>query len=201
MCNDGATLESLRLKAVGYCNQGKFDEAITIHEDILNRYKGNDQACEYSYASIGDIYLTLRKLELAEDYLIKALGYAPLNSKYHYLLGFTYSISRQWDKAIREFEMSVRQLPQEAEYLRGLGWATWSAGNKKRGLEYLKQAVSLAPENVNILADLAVAHLRDGQLDTAKEYAERAVKTDPKNALAKDVLNATRRFREGLRGA
>ena len=200
MGNDDAKLESLRSEAIGYCDQGDFAKAVTIHKDIVNRYRDNDQACAYSYAAIGDIYLTLRELELAEDYLKKALGYEPLNPKYHYLLGFTYSVSKQWDRAIKEFEASVRQQLQEAEYLRGLGWATWSAGNKRRGLKYLKQAISLAPDNVNILADLAAAHLRDGHLDAAQEYAERAVKADPKSALAKDVLNATRSFREGLRG-
>ena len=200
MGNDDVELESLRSEAAGYCNQGHFDKAVTIHKNIITRYRDNDQVCAYSYASIGDIYLTLRKLELAEDYLKKALSYEPLNPKYHYLLGFTYSVTKQWDSAIKEFEVSVKQEPQEAEYLRGLGWAIWSAGNKRQGLKYLKQAISLAPDNVNILADMAAAYLRDGHLDTAQEYAERAVKADPKSTLAKDVLNATRSFRETVKG-
>jgi tetratricopeptide (TPR) repeat protein len=199
MKNDDTELESLRSEAVGYCNRGDFDKAITIHKNIVTRYKDNDQACSYSYASIGDIYLNLRKLELAEDYLKKALGYDPLSPKYHYLLGFTYSISKQWDKAIKEFEVALRQQPEEAEYLRGLGWATWSAGDKGHGLEYLKRAIGLAPDSVNILTDLAVIYMRNGHLDTAQKYAERAVKADPKSAVAKDVLNATRSFRDGLR--
>jgi len=195
-----AELESLRSEAIDYCNQGNFDKAVTIHKDIITRYRDNDQVCAYSYASIGDIYLTLRKLELAEDYLRKALGYDPLNPKYHYLLGFTYSVSKQWDKAINEFEVSVKQAPEDAEYLRGLGWALWSAGKKAKGLKYLGRAVSFMPDNVNILADLAAAYLRDGRLDRAQEYAERAVKADTKSILAKDVLNATRSFREAVEG-
>lgn len=199
MENDNAELEALRSEAMACCNQDDFDKAITIHRDILTRYKDNDQACAYSYASIGDIYLTLRELELAEDYLKKALSYDPLNPKYHYLLGFTYSISKQWDGAITEFEISVKQQPKDAEYLRGLGWALWSAGKKVKGLKYLGRAVGLAPDNENILTDLAAAYLRDGHFDKAREYAEQAVKANPKSALAKDVLNTTFRFREGLR--
>ena len=199
MNNDDTELESLRSEAMGCCDRGDFDKAITIHKNIIARYKDNDRACSYSYVSIGDIYLTLRKLEPAEDYLKKALGYDPLNPKCHYLLGFTYSISKQWDKAIKEFEISLRQQPEEAEYLRGLGWAMWSAGDKGHGLEYLKRAIGLAPDSVNILTDLAVIYMRNGHLDTAQEYAERAVKADPKSAVAKDVLNATRSFRDGLR--
>jgi len=198
MENDNAELQTLRSEAVSYCKRGDFDKAIAIHMNILTRYKDNDRACSYSYASIGDIYLTLRKLELAEDYLKKALGYDSLNPKYHYLLGFTYSVEKQWNKAIKEFEVCVKQEPKEAEYLRGLGWALWSTGNKEHGLKYLKQAIGLAPDSVNILTDLAAAHLHDGHLDAAQKYAELAVQADPKSALAKGVLNATRIFRQGL---
>jgi len=94
----------------------------------------------------------------------------------------------------------VKQAPEDAEYLRGLGWALWSAGKKAKGLKYLGRAVSFMPDNVNILADLAAAYLRDGRLDRAQEYAERAVKADTKSILAKDVLNATRSFREAVEG-
>lgn len=198
MENDEAELEALRSQASACCDKGDFDKAITIYEDIITGYRDNDQTCAYAYASIGDIYLSLRELELAEDYLRKALSYDPLNSKYHYLLGFTYSISSQWDRAIKEFEVSVKQQPKEPEYLRGLGWALWSAGKKAKGLKYLGQAISFAPNNVNILTDLAAAYLRGGDFDRAQEYAERAVKIDPKSTLAKDVLNTTLRFQEGL---
>ncbi len=92
----------------------------------------------------------------------------------------------------------MKQQPKDAEYLRGLGWALWSAGKKAKGLKYLGRAVSLTPDNGNILTDLAAAYLRDGHFDRTREYAEQAVKANPKSALAKDALNTTLRFREGL---
>lgn len=199
MENDNAELEALLAEAVEHCSHGDFDKAVTIHKGILTRYKDDDRACAYSYASIGDIYLTQRELKLAEDYLKKALNYEPLSPKYHYLLGFVYSVTCQWDRAVKEFELSVIQEPKEPEYLRGLGWALCSAGKKAKGLKHLGQAVSLAPDNVNILTDLAAAYLRDGHFDRARDYAERAVAADPKSRLARDVLNTTLNFREGVR--
>ncbi len=68
-----------------------------------------------------------------------------------------------------------------------------------RGSSVHFQAIRLAPDSANILTDMAVAYMREGHLDTAQEYAERAVKADPKSALAKNVLNAARKFRESLR--
>ncbi len=70
---------------------------------------------------------------------------------------------------------------------------------KAKGLKYLGRTISLAPDNVNILADLAAVYLRDSDFDRAQECAERAVKTNPKSTLAKDVLNATHCFREAVR--
>ncbi len=189
-------LEALFYKAADYSNNGNYDKAIAIYQDILNRYKDDDNACAYSYARIGDIYLILKKLNLAEDYLRKSLSYDPLNSVTHYLLGFTYSTSRQWDKAIKEFEVSLKQEPDEAEYLRGMGWALWSAGRKDEGLKYMNRAFSNAPHNDNILTDFAVIYLESGNSDKAVEFAERAIQANPNNTLATDVLNATLRFRE-----
>jgi len=199
MENNNAELEALRSKAIDYCSKGDFDKAVDIHKDIITKYKDSDEACANSYASIGDIYLTLRKLELAEDYLRKALGYDPLDSKCHYLLGFTYSVSSQWDRAIKEFELSVKQEPDEPEYLRGLGWALCSSGKKAEGLKYLGRAISLAPDNENILTDLAVVYLKNGDPDKAREYAERAVKINPESALAREVLHNILRIMGGLR--
>jgi len=186
--NSETELETLRSEAISYCKEGNFDKAIEIHKGIIARYEDDAEACEYACASLGDIYLTLRELDLAEDYLRRAMSYSPLNPYYHYLLGFTYSVSRQWDKAITEFELSVKQNPDEPEYLRGLGWAMWSDGNRTEGSEYLLQALALAPDNAKILTDLATARLGEYNFSRALEYAQRAVKIAPGSALAHEVL-------------
>ena len=196
--NSEAELEALRSEAISYCEEGKFDKAIEVHKGIIARYKDHAQACEHAYASLGDIYLTLRKLALAEDYLRKAIGYSPLDPQYHYLLGFTYSVNRRWDRAIVEFEFSVKQDPDEPEYLRGLGWAMWNAGNQTEGLNYLHRALVLAPDNVNVLTDLAAVHLSQHDFNRALEYAGQAIRIAPDSALAQEVLDSTRHFQEAF---
>jgi tetratricopeptide (TPR) repeat protein len=191
-----AKLEALQSEAISCCREGNFDKAIEIHKGILARYNDHAQACERAYASLGDIYLTLRELDLAEDYLRQAMSYSPMNPKYHYLLGFTYSVSRQWNKAIREFELSVKQNPHDPEYLRGLGWAMRKAGKQTKGLNYLHQALALAPDSANILTDLAVAYLSKYDFNRAVEYAKHAVRIAPENALAQEVLDKVRYFQK-----
>lgn len=84
------------------------------------------------------------------------------------------------------------------EYLRGLGWAIYESGDVVKGLAYLEKATRLAPANVNILTDLAVAYLSSVNIDKAREYTERAVRLDPTNAVAQDVWNKVLNFSKGF---
>ena len=187
-------------EAKTHIEQGDYDKAIEIYEYILIRYSDNDIAVEYANAYLGDIYLTLRQLNLAEKHVKKAVNCEPDNPSYHYLLGFTYSIQRQWEMAIQEFEVAIDKEPNNSEYLRGLGWAIHSAGDKAKGLAYLHKAIKLAPTNVNILIDLAAAYLSALQFHKAREYAEKAMRIDPGSNVARGVLNNIERFQRDYGG-
>jgi tetratricopeptide (TPR) repeat protein len=186
--NIGPELHTIWGEAKQHIEQGEHNKAIEIYKYILIRYSDSDIAVEYANAYLGDIYLKLRQINLAENHIKKAIHYSPDNPSYHYILGFTYSIQSQWGKAIGEFEAAVDKEPNNSEYLRGLGWAVHCAGDKAKGLAYLHRAVDLAPTNVNILTDLAAAYLSDFQFDKAREYAETAVRIDPNSSLAREVL-------------
>ena len=121
-------LHTIWSEAKEHIERGDYDKAIEIYKYVLIRYSDNDIAVEYANAYLGDIYLTLRRLNLAENHIKKAIKLKPENPSYHYLLGFTYSIQSQWSKAISEFEVAVAKEPNNSEYLRGLGWAIHSAG-------------------------------------------------------------------------
>lgn len=146
-------------EAKAYIERGNFEKAIEIYKYILIRYEDDSVAIEYANAYLGDAYLTLRKLNRAENHLKKAISIAPEKADYHYLLGFVYSIDCYWSKAIKEFEIAVMANSDNAEYLRGLGWAYFNNDNRSEGLGYLQKATKLDPSNINILLDLANAHL------------------------------------------
>ena len=195
----GPELHTIWSEAKEHIEHGEYDKAIDIYKYVLIRYGDNDIAVEYANAYLGDIYLTLRRLNLAENHIKKAIDCSPDNPSYHYILGFTYSIQSEWGKAIGEFEVALDKEPNNSEYLRGLGWALHSAGDKAKGLAHLHRAVDLAPTNVNILTDLAAAYLSALQFHEAREYAERAVHIDPTNALAREVLSNIHSFENGFK--
>ena len=191
-------LHTIWNEAKEHIEKGDYNRAIEIYKYVLIRYSDNDIAVEYANAYLGDIYLTLRQLKMAEKHIKKAIDCSPDNPSYHYLLGFTYSIQRHWDKAIGEFEVAVNKEPNNDEYLRGLGWAIHCAGDKAKGLSYLHRAIDIAPTNVNILTDLATAYLSALQFNKAREYAQRAVRIDPDSNLAREVLDNIDRFQKYL---
>jgi len=191
-------LNSIWDDARGFIERDDFDKAIEIYKYILVRYDDNTVAVEYANAYLGDIFLTIQKLDLAEEHIKKAINLKPENPGYRYILGFVYSYRRQWDKAIPEFEIAVKKEPDNGEYLRGLGWAIYESGDVIKGLAYLEKANRLAPANANILTDLAVAYPSSVNIDKAREYAERAVRLDPTNAVAQDVWNKVLSFSKGF---
>ena len=192
-------IQSIWDEARRFIERGDYDKAIEIYKYILVRYDDDIVAIEYANASLGDIFLTLQKLDPAEDHIKKAISFSPEKPGYHYILGFICSNKRQWDKAIAEFEIAVAKEPDNGEYLRGLAWAVYSSGDVAKGLVSLEKASRLAPTNANILTDLAVAYLSSINIDKATEYAERAVRLDPINAMAQNVLKRVLNFGKGFK--
>ena len=196
---DVPELQSVWDEARDSIEQGDYDKAIETYRYILIRYSDHPIAVEHANAYLGDIFLTLRQLDAAEEHIKKAISLEPEKPGYHYILGFIYSIERRWNEAILEFEKAVEKEPGNGEYLRGLGWAMYSSGDVAKGLSYLEKASHLQPANANIMTDLAVANLSSHNIAKASEYAEKAVRTDPTNALAQDVLKKVLSFSKGFR--
>jgi tetratricopeptide (TPR) repeat protein len=195
---DVPEIQSIWDEARQHIESGRHDRAVEIYKYILVRYADDAIAVEYANAYLGDLFLTLHKLDLAEKHIKKAINIKPENAGYRYILGFIYSHNRQWNKAIPEFELAANIEQDNAEYLRGLGWAVNQHGDAAKGLVLLEKASRLAPDNAHILTDLAVAYLSSLNIAKAREYAERAVRKDPANPVAQDVLRKVLSFGTGF---
>ena len=186
-------------EAKSHVESGNHGKAIEIYRYILVRYADEKVAVEYANAYLGDIFLRLRQLNLAERHVKKALSYGPEKPGYHYILGFIYSVSRRWDKAIAELGIAVDRKPEDGECLRALAWAIFNSGDQKKGLAYLNKANKLDPTNVKVLTDMAVAHLSMENMIKAREYAQRAVFLAPENTLVREVLMSIEAFDRKLK--
>lgn len=190
MDKDGAPeLSSIWDEARSHIERGDYDKAIETYKYTLIRYEDDPAAVEYANAYLGNVFLTIRRLKLAEEHLKKAIATDPSKPHYHYLLGFTYSVAEQWAKAARELRKASRLDPDNENYERDLGWAIFNGGDRIQGLSHLYRALELSPSNVHVLTDLGTAMLVMGNIKKAREYGEEAVRLDPAG-------NAARRFLE-----
>ena len=196
---DVSESEALFSEAKSALGDSNYQRGIEIYGAILTQWQGHMEICERASAGLGEVYIALRNLRLAEKCVKQALGYDPLAPPYHYLLGFIYSLDRWWDRARVEFEVAVKGDPESPEYLRGLGWVLCNSGRVRKGRAYLLRALTLAPDDVSILTNLALAHMDAREFDEALDYMERAARIAPRNALvqlAYEVLAHVRDFAE-----
>ncbi len=171
--------------------KGDYDRAIEKYLELLSQYKHSDLAHETAYASLGYIYTERNKLDLAEDYIKKALSYAPLHPVYHRLLGTVYLIKKRMPEAIREFEISLKKEPenQECRAMLSLALAAEDQTAKEAALE--KEAEGgFTEKSSRLWASQAQASFEEGNLKKARKLAEKASLGDPSNTLAKNVIKA-----------
>lgn len=197
--NEPSELDFIWDEAKGCIDRRDYDKAIEIYRYILVRYADNPKAVEYANAYLGDVLLTTRRhLDLAENHLKRAIDASPDNPHYHYLLGFTYSVTQQFSKATQALKKAAALSPNNSEYERCLGWAMFNAADQLEGLDHLNRAQELAPQDVHVMTDLGTAMLMLRDFALARQYAEDALRIDPGNEAARRLAQTIDRI-EGKR--
>ncbi len=67
--DDRTELQSIWDEAKAHIERGDYDKAIEIYRYVLIRYAENGMAVECANAYLGDIFLTIRRLDLAKKHL------------------------------------------------------------------------------------------------------------------------------------
>ena len=131
----------------------KFEAAIALLENGLLKYSDDYRL----YEELADIHLYNGSLEKS----IKAVDFAlTLNQKsatWNYLKGFILLSQDKVAEAVKYLELSNSIMGNNAEVLRNLGWAYTMLNENERGITILKRALNIAPGDMLITEDLAMA--------------------------------------------
>ena len=91
-------------------------------------------------------------------------------------------------EAARAFRRALELAPGQADVLHELGVALLASGAEREALALLDQAASLRPRDPAYLADAGFAHLRAGDLGTARERLRLASAIDADDPLTRAYL-------------
>jgi tetratricopeptide (TPR) repeat protein len=106
-----------------------------------------------------------------------------------YYRGIAYERSKQWAKAEPDLLKALELNPNEADILNYLGYSWVDMGiNLDRGLDMIRQAVELQPDNGFIVDSLGWAYYRLGRFDDAVIQLEKAVLLRPEDPTLNDHL-------------
>lgn len=169
---------------------GQIDEALT-HIAALIDDNPRDIRAYTSYGSI--LSSEMRYQEMANNYEAAIEAFGPLHTRTHwnlfYQLGIAYERLKIWNKAevafLRSLELSPNQ-PQVMNYL-GYSWIDMNI-NLDRGMDMIRAAVDLRPDDGYIVDSLGWAYYRLGQYEDAVRELERAVVLRPSDPTINDHL-------------
>ncbi len=157
---------------------GEVDQSVS---DIKKMLKGGPEDRDV-YIRLGIVYTRAKRWKDAEDALAKAEQFSPKPEDKAYtwfLLGDTLQRQKKFDEAETEFKKALAATPptdpQAAATLNYLGYMNADRGVRlEESLNYIKQALSLEPNNGSYLDSLGWAYFKLGKYDLAEESLNKA---------------------------
>jgi tetratricopeptide (TPR) repeat protein len=141
------------------------------------------------YLLLGQLQLTSKDVNAAEQSLRKALSIDPNNSDVIFQLGQLQQQKGSLDEAKASFEKLVQKNPRDPRPLALLGMVAEAQHDSQRAEQLYRKALGLQPDNAiaaNNLAYLMLQH--GGDLDMALSYAQTARSAMPDSPKTADTL-------------
>lgn len=172
-----------------YARTGRLEEAIAEFDKVLKVDKENVQA-RYLMALV---YSSQQKYDKAADnYEVILKTYSqeqPDNVEIYGYLGQLYYAKREFDKAIAQYEKVLAFQPNNVDVMYVLGSLYLEKQNRVKAKEKFSLCIDYKPDHDGCLNALGFMYAEDGvNLNEAKDYIERALAVDAKNAAYLDSL-------------
>nr|WP_246753904.1 tetratricopeptide repeat protein [Jiella flava] len=167
----------------------KKDEAKTHLERAAKDYPDDVRA----HTALADIYSADKQFDQAAEQLDTAIKLSKADDadtwNLYYQRGIAYERQKMWDKAEPDFKKALKLSPDQPQVLNYLGYS-WVDMNRnlKEGLDMIKRAVDLRPNDGYIIDSLGWAYYRLGRYDDAVKQLERAVLITPMDPTINDHL-------------
>ena len=133
-----------------------------------------------AYVNLADVYRTLDRDTDGERILREGLAGAPKSGVLHYALGLVLTRLHRPDSALHEFARAAGLEPANARFAYVHAVALNSSGKVDAAIATLKSALTVHPDNRDMISALASFYAARGDAAQAKRYADR-LRTVPGN--------------------
>jgi tetratricopeptide (TPR) repeat protein len=151
--------------------------ALRILRSLLRLREVPADVAEETQVRLAELLLKQRKFARARRHLAAALTHQEDNGQYHHLMACAIEDDRQGEpaRALEHYRRCVQLDPENPYYHADAGVFALSHGHADEGLGWLRRAVELAPEDVEVVGQV-VRGLQDaGQTEEARQTARAAL--------------------------
>jgi len=175
-----ASVEAMRAYAQGQelTAHGEFEEALAMYEEAV----ASDPEFGRAYAGMGVVYGNLRREAEAEESYQKAFQHLDRMSereKYRTLGGYYLLVSRNFEKAIENYQTLVDRFPADGVGHANLAFAYLSVRDFARAVESGREAVELEPNDVINRMNYAMYAMYAGDFETSIEESNTVFEQNP----------------------
>lgn len=128
-----------------------------------------------SWYAVGCYYWICGKYELAQKNLLKATKLDKRQARAWVMLGHVLSAQEESEQAISAYRTASRLLPEDCRPMALIAKELAKSNHLAPALHMLSAALDLSPEEPGLLNDMAVTYMRQGSMDLALRFFERAV--------------------------
>jgi len=158
-----------------------FEQAIKLDPNFALAYAGLSRNESYLYYSTEPVPARREKARFNAN---EALRLQPDLPEGHLALGFYYYYcDRDYERALVEFEIAKRGLPNEAAAYMAIGLIQRRQGKWTESIANLEKAAALDPKNPNILINLASNYMALRNFEAADETADRVIAVAPQSVM------------------
>jgi serine/threonine-protein kinase len=159
-----------------------FEKAIKLDPNFSLAFAGLSMVESWVYHSFDPVPARREKARLNAD---EALRLQPDLPEGHLALGFSYYYGdRDYQRALAEFEIAKRGLPNEAQAHMAIGAIQRRQGKWTESTENLEKAAALDPKNVGILCNLGYSYMAQRNFEAADKVFDRAIVAAPQSLQA-----------------
>src|SRR5213595_2421229 len=153
------------------------EQAIKLDPNFALAFASLSRVESWAYHSFDPIPGRREKARLNAD---EALRLQPDLPEGHLALGFSYYYGdRDYERALAEFDIARRELPNESQAYLAIGAIQRRQGKWAESTANLEKAAALDPKNTNVLGQLCFSYIAQRNFETADKLLDRVIAASP----------------------